>query len=377
MKNNLKSTVNKIIQDVKTNKDKALLKYNIFFDKNDNKNFIVTKKQIKEAYNKVDGETIKTIKYAIRNIRKFSMTQFKQLKEFKLDMSYGIIGQKIIPIEKVGCYVPGGRFPLISSALMSVIPAKVSGVTEIIVCSPNIKPEVIVAADMAGASKIFNIGGVQAIAALAYGTKQIPKVNKIVGPGNKYVTEAKKQVFGDVGIDMLAGPSELLIIADKTADKKLIKLDLESQKEHDPDSKVYLLNVNSKLGVEKAIQKANEIAPEHLELIVRDPDRYISKLKNYGSLFIGNSSSVVFGDYCSGTNHILPTNKASKYRAGLSVFDFVKLQTYQKINSNPGINKKSVIKSNNKTKEMIATAIKLAELEGLIKHKQAAQARLN
>jgi sulfopropanediol 3-dehydrogenase len=366
MKNNLKSTVNEIIQDVKINKDISIVKYNILFDKNSNKKFRVTKKQIKEAYNKVDINTIKSIKYAIKNIKKFSIAQLKQLREFKLEMGYGIIGQKITPIEKMGCYVPGGRFPLISSALMSVIPAKVSSVKEIIVCSPNIKSEVIVASDMAGATKIYNIGGVQAIAGMAYGTTQIPKVDKIIGPGNKFVTEAKRQVFGDVGIDMIAGPSELLIIADNTADERLIQFDLNSQKEHDPDSKVILIKVDSNLknSIANAIDKANLIAPEHLQLIVANPKKYMQKLRNFGTMFIGKNSSVVFGDYCSGTNHILPTNKASRYRAGLSVYDFVKIQSYQEINE--------------KSKgydELIDSTITLAETEGLIKHKEAAESR--
>ena len=262
----------------------------------------------------------------------------------------------------MGCYVPGGRFPLLSSALMSIIPAKIAGVEEIIVCSPNIKPEVIVAADLAGADRIFNVGGVQAIAALAYGTKQVPKVDKIVGPGNKYVTEAKKLVFGDVGIDFIAGPSEILIIADETSNPDFVKADLEAQKEHDKDAKIYLIRVSkSNKQIDRAIEKANEIAPEHLELFVKNPEKYIKKLKNYGSLFIGNDSAVVFGDYCSGTNHILPTDKAAKYTGGLSVRDFIKIQTYQKLKPN---------------KEIIKTTVKLASLEGLIKHKKSAEIRL-
>jgi len=256
--------------------------------------------------------------------------------------------------------VPGGRFPLLSSALMSVVPAKVAGVKEIIVCSPNIKQEVIVAADLAGATRIFNIGGVQAIAALAYGTKQIPKVDKIVGPGNKYVTEAKKLVFGYVGIDFIAGPSELLIIADETANMEFVKADLEAQKEHDKDAKIWLITVKSDEEIDLAIKKANEIAPEHLELFVKDSEKYISKLRNYGSLFIGNYSGVVFGDYCSGTNHILPTNKSSRYTGGLSVKDFVKIQTYQKLMPD---------------KKLIEAAIKLAEAENLLKHKKSAEIR--
>jgi|TARA_Y100000310_G_C20696561_1_gene826146 histidinol dehydrogenase len=352
--------VTKIIKNVKRKGDKAILKYNIKFDKNKNKKFEITREQIKEAYRQTDKETIKAIKYAIKNISDFANAQLKQFKDFELKRDYGVIGQKMIPIENVGCYVPGGNFPLLSSALMSVIPAKIAGVKNIVVCSPKIKPEVIVAADLAGATRIFNIGGIQAIAALAYGTKQIPKVDKIVGPGNKYVTEAKKQVFGDVGIDFIAGPSEILIITDETANKEFIKADLKAQKEHDKDAKIWVLKTND-AQIEQTIKKANEIAPEHLELFVKNPKKYINKLRNYGSLFIGNSSGVVFGDYCSGTNHILPTNKASRYTGGLSVKDFIKLQTYQKIKPN---------------KKLIKSTMKLAKIEGLEKHRTSAELRL-
>jgi|TARA_B100002003_G_scaffold22741_1_gene18755 histidinol dehydrogenase len=243
---------------------------------------------------------------------------------------------------------------------MSVIPAKIAGVKNIVVCSPKIRPEVIVAADLAGATKIFNVGGVQAIAALAYGTKQIPKVDKIVGPGNKFVTEAKKQVFGGTGIDFIAGPSEILIITDDTTNKEFIKADLEAQKEHDKDAKIWVLKTND-AQIEQTIKKANEIAPEHLELFVKKPQEYINKLKNYGSLFIGESSGVVFGDYCSGTNHILPTNRAARYTGGLSMKDFIKLQTYQKIKPN---------------KKLIRATMRLAKIEGLEKHRISAELRL-
>jgi len=355
--------VKEIIEVIRKNGDSAILKYNIKFDNNYNKKFELTRKEIKEAYKRVDKKTIKAIKYTIKNVSDFAKAQFKQLKNFELKRTYGVIGQKLVPIETVGCYVPGGNFPLISSALMSVVPAKIAGVKNIFVCSPKIKPEVIVAADIAGANKIFNIGGVQAIAAMAYGTKQIPKVNKIVGPGNKYVTEAKRQLYGNVGIDFIAGPSEIMIIADETADKKFIGADLEAQKEHDKDAKIFLIKVSSKSKkqIEGAIKKANNIAPEHLELLVKNPEVYIKNLRDYGSLFIGNMSGVVFGDYCSGTNHILPTGSAAKYRGGLSVMDFVKVLTYQKLEKN---------------NRLIATAIELAGKEGLEKHKKSAEIRL-
>ncbi len=389
--------VKKILADVRKNGDKAILKYNKLFDGNNGTSFQVTKKQIKQAYSQIDKDAIKTLKAAAKNIRFFAKAQLSQFKNFNLKRKYGDIGQKIIPLDSVGCYVPGGRYPLPSTALMTIIPAKVAGVKEVIVCSPKIAPIVIVAADLAGANKIFNIGGVQAIAAMACGTKQIPKVTKIVGPGNKYVTEAKREVFGEVGIDFIAGPSEVLIIADENGNPAFIVADLLAQAEHDVEAKANLLTTSAKLAnevkyqlkiqieklktkavarialknsriilvksLDEAVALANNIAPEHLELQIKNPNKIISKLRNYGSLFIGNYSAEVLGDYCSGTNHTLPTNGAAKYTSGLSVKDFIKVLTYQKINFKEG-------------KKLMIVAAKLAELEGLDGHKQAALIRL-
>tara|TARA_Y100000310_G_scaffold206563_1_gene206975 strand:- start:6943 stop:8022 length:1080 start_codon:yes stop_codon:yes gene_type:complete len=352
--------VTNIITDVKENGDSAILKYSLQYDKNNRSTFELSRKEIDQAYSKVGKDIINAIDYSIQNVREFAEAQLSQLKEFSLERPYGIIGQKIIPLEKVGCYVPGGKFPLLSSAIMSVVPANVVGVNEIIVSSPNIKPEVIVAADLAGADRIFNVGGVQAIAAMAYGTCQIPKVDKIVGPGNKYVTYAKRLCFGDVGIDMCAGPSEILVISDGTVDSELIKADLEAQKEHDTEAKIWLLTVESEVDMAKVIKKTNEISPEHLVLFVKDSMPYIAGLKNFGSLFIGPMSGVVFGDYCSGTNHILPTQGSARYRGGLSVFDFVKIITYQKLEYD---------------EKMIEVASLLAESEGLEAHKKSAEIR--
>jgi histidinol dehydrogenase len=387
--------VRKIIEDVKKNGDIAVIKYNKKFDNNNSKTFLITPYQIKEAYKSVDKETINAVKFAAKNIKEFAIAQKKQLRDFEIKTNFGTIGQKIIPIEKVGCYVPGGNYPLPSTALMTIIPAKVAGSKEVIVCSPKISNEVIVASNLAGATKIFNIGGVQAISAMTYGTKQIPKVNKIVGPGNKFVTEAKRIVFGDVGIDFIAGPSEVLIIADDNANAKFVTADLLAQAEHDVNAKANLITTskeiakkvrkemekqlqelstknvakeslkNSKIIVVKSLSEAiglaNEFAPEHLELQLKNPKKIISKLKNYGSLFVGEKSAESLGDYCLGPNHTLPTNKAAKYTGGLSVRDFVKVVTVQK-----------VTKTN---KQIIFYSAKLAEVEGLDAHKKSAEIR--
>lgn len=390
--------VKKILNDVRKYGDKAIKKYTGKYDKVKLKKLEISNKEIQEVYKQVDRESIQAIKKAAENIEFFTKKQMSCFKNFETEKNGVVLGQKIIPIERVGCYVPGGRYPLPSSALMSIIPAKVAGVKEITVCSPKIKPITIVAADIAGADRIFNIGGVQAIGAMAYGTESVPKVDKIVGPGNKYVTAAKKEVYGVVGIDFIAGPSEALIIADETADVEFIAADLLAQAEHDPNSKIGLITnsrklaekVNTQLKVqlsnlktkniaklslengmiiivknlEESIKIANKKAPEHLEFQVKNPKWLIKKLRNYGSLFIGNYSAEVFGDYCSGTNHILPTNGAAKYTGGLSVKDFVKIVTYQKIE------KKAI-------KNLVKITSKLAGLEGLDAHKKSAEIRIS
>jgi histidinol dehydrogenase len=389
--------VSQILKDVKKNGDKAVKKYTKKFDNLDFKNTLITRKQIKDAYKKVNPKDILILKEAAKNIAFFAKEQFKLFKDFEIKKNGVILGQKIIPIEKVGCYVPGGRYPLPSSALMTVIPAKVAGVEEIIVCSPKIPPITIVAADIAGANKIFNIGGIQAIGAMAYGTEVVPKVNTIVGPGNKFVAAAKKEVYGVVGIDFIAGPSEVLIIADETGNPGFIAADLLAQAEHDPNARCDLLTTSKKMAEEvnkelkiqldnlptqkiakialnngkivlvrnldEAIKISNRRAPEHLEIQVKNKKSLISKLKNYGSLFIGNYSAEVFGDYCSGTNHILPTNGAPNYTGGLSVKNFIKILTYQEMD------KKSCITSGR-------IASRIADLEGLKGHKNAADIRL-
>lgn len=390
------SSVEEIAKDVKQNGDLAVRKYTNQFDNQDLSNFIVSEEEIKEAFSKIDEKTINAIKKSITNVKKFAKKQLKSIKDIKVKIDSNELGHKIISLGSVGCYIPGGNYPLLSSAIMTIIPAKVAGVKEIIACSPKIKPEVIVACNLAGADKIYKIGGVQAIAAMAYGTQSIPKVNKIVGPGNKYVTAAKKYVYGEVGIDFLAGPSEVMIIADETANPEFVSADMLAQCEHDLDARAFLITTSENFAknvqecaekqleklstkeiasksfeksiaiiansMEQAIELANKKAPEHLEICYKNAKKDIDKFKNYGSLFIGNYSAEVYGDYCSGTNHVLPTNEVSKYSGGLSVFDFIKVQTYQIISK----------KGNCKISDF---ASQLADKEGLYAHKLAADIR--
>lgn len=390
------SSVVDIVNDVKINGDEAVKRYSKQFDNEDLEMFLVLEAEIKSAYSKVDEKTIKAIKKSIKNVEKFSKKQLKCLKELKVKIDKNELGHKIIPIERAGCYIPGGNYPLLSSAVMTIVPAKVAGVKEVVACSPKIRPETIVACDLAGVDKIFKIGGVQAIAAMAYGTQSVPKVNKILGPGNKYVTAAKKHVFGEVGIDFLAGPSEVLIIADETANPEFVSADMLAQCEHDVDARAFLICMSENFAnkvkesamkqletlstneiaskafeksfaivvssLEQAIELSNKKAPEHLEICFKNSKKYIKKFTNYGSLFVGNYSAEVYGDYCSGTNHVLPTNEVSKYSGGLSVFDFVKIQTYQIISK-----KGNCIIS--------PFASQLANDEGLFAHKLAADVR--
>ena len=389
--------VDKIIKDVRDKGDAAISYYTKKFDKTVLESFVVTKEEIKEAYGQVDKSTIKAIKLAKKNIGFFAKQQLRQFRNFEIKKNGRILGQRVVPIEKIGVYIPGGNYPLPSTALMCIVPARLAGVRNIIACSPRIKPETIVAADIAGADKIFRIGGAQAIAAMAYGTKQVPRVDKIVGPGNVYVTAAKKAVYGDCGIDFLAGPSEVMIIADETADYKLIAIDLMAQLEHDINARAFLV-ANSAALVKKvrieirklildlatkniikqslknlrikivkdmgeAASFANEIAPEHLELQIKNPEKYTCRFVNYGSLFSGKYSAEAFGDYCSGTNHVLPTNGGARFTSGLSVRDFIKLQTYQKIDRKGALN-------------LAPVALKLSQIEGLDAHNKSINIRL-
>lgn len=390
------SSVNEIIDDVKRSGDGAVVKYSRKFGDGMLDTLEVTQEEIKKAYKNVDKQTIEAIKTSIKNVKEFAQKQLDTIQNLDTEIDGVKLGHRIIPIDKAGCYIPGGNYPLPSTAVMTIVPAKTAGVKQVIACSPKIQDVTIVACDMAGADKIYKVGGVQAVAAMAYGTETIEKVDKIVGPGNKFVTAAKKQVYGECGIDFLAGPSEVLVIADETANTDFVAADMLAQCEHDKDARAYLICFSSEFAkevdkkakemlkmlktadiakesyekcyaiivdtIEQAIELSEKRAPEHLEICFKDAENKIDLFKNYGSLFVGNYSAEVFGDYCAGTNHTLPTNMVARYSGGLSVFDFVKIQTYQFVDK---VNAKKLSK----------TASIIAKNEGLFAHKNAADLR--
>lgn len=391
--------VTSIIEDVKKAGDNAIIKYSKEFGDGDfksEKDFIVTDEEIDKAFNLTSQKTVNALEECIKNITEFAKEQLNCIKNLDININGSHLGHRIIPIEKVLCYVPGGNYPLPSSALMTTIPAKVAGVKHIALTSPKIKPQTIVAAKLSGADKIYRLGGVQAIGAFAYGTESIAAVDKIVGPGNKYVTYAKKYVYGKCSIDFLAGPSEVLIIADDNQDPKLVSADILAQCEHDKDARGYLICYSETFAkkviqcakqqleslktkdiaeisfqnstavivnnIDEAIEISNLRAPEHLELMFNDAQELSKKFKNYGSLFIGSNCAEVFGDYCSGTNHVLPTNSASRYTGGLSVFDFIKIQTFQML-------------TKEYSQKLSQYASEIACQEGLMAHKLASDLR--
>ena len=357
-------TVASIIKDVKSRGDEAVFELTNKFDKWDinSDNVKVSENEIKDAYEKVDPKLIDILKEAAENIRVFHEKQVKE-SWFTTKKDGSILGQKITPIDSVGCYAPGGKAYYPSSVLMNIIPAKVAGVERIALATPAVggfvHPVTIVAADIAGADEIYKIGGAQAVAAFAYGTASIKKVDKITGPGNIFVALAKKAVFGQVGIDSIAGPSEILVIADETANPRYVAADLLSQAEHDELASAILLTTNedfaTKVSVEvdkftnelprkeiiekslenygyiivcdnmeEVIDVANDIASEHLEIITKDAARVMTKIRNAGAIFIGPYSSEPLGDYFAGPNHILPTNGTAKFFSPLNVDDFTK-----------------------------------------------------
>lgn len=390
------ASVNDIINDVKNSGDGAVIKYSRNFGDGFIDSLEVTKEEIKKAYKNVDKKTLNALEAAVSNVKEFAQKQLDCLVQLDTVVDGAKLGHRIIPLKSVGCYVPGGNYPLPSTAIMTIVPAKIAGVKKIIACSPKIQDVTIVACDLAGADKIYRAGGVQAVSAMAYGTETIEKVDKIVGPGNKFVTAAKKQVFGECGIDFLAGPSEVLIIADETANPEFVAADMLAQCEHDKDARAYLVTFSkdfakkvsqiaekmletldtseiAKAAFEKsyavivenltqAIEISEKRAPEHLEICFENSENSIDLFSNYGSLFVGNYSAEVFGDYCAGTNHTLPTNKVARYNGGLSVFDFVKVQTYQ-------------IVDQESAQRLSKTASLIAKNEGLAAHKAAADIR--
>lgn len=364
---NVTDIVAEIIENVKANGDKALFEYCKKFDKAELTSLLVTEEEIDEAMNLVEPKFIEILEKAAKNIRKFHEKQVRN--SFIINDEDGIvIGQKIIPVDRAGLYVPGGTAAYPSTVLMDSIPAKIAGCKEVVIVTPpsadgKVNPVILAAAKIAGVDKIFKVGGAQAIAALAFGTESVPKVDKIVGPGNAFVAEAKKQVFGVVSIDMIAGPSEILIVADKENNPKHLAADLLSQAEHDKMASAVLvtdseelanrvaeeienqipllerseiarasIDVNGKIIVADSIERvfdiANEIAPEHLELCVENPFDCLDKIRHAGSIFMGKNCPEALGDYFAGPNHTLPTGGTAKFSSPLSVDDFIKKTQY-------------------------------------------------
>ena len=401
----LSMVVEEMIHNVKTKGQVALQQYSSQFDGCNRYHFRVTKEEIKDAYEQVSEQEIERMKQAIVHIQAFAKAQKESLLPLdNVSPMEGIfLGHKIIPIESCCCYVPGGNYPLYSTALMLAIPARVAGVQRVVACSPVKKgtdlvhPKTLVAMDLAGVDEIYAIGGAQAIAAFSYGTEEIKPVDLIVGPGNRYVTEAKRQCYGQVGIDFIAGPSEVLVIADETANPTVIAADLLAQSEHDKNAKGILITTDRQLGervmeevkrqleqlatkeiareswndygevllvdtLEEAVSLSNEYAPEHLEVHTKQPELLLEQLKNYGSLFLGENTAEVFGDYASGTNHTLPTLKAARYTGGVWVGTFLKVCTYQSMTKDA-------------SKKLSGLVYELAMGEGLEGHAKAAKVR--
>lgn len=394
--------VSDIIADVINRGDEAIFEYALKFDKADLKSLEVTKEEVDEAFSLVDEKFVSVIQEAAANIRAFHSKQVKN--SFIINEQDGVVtGQKVTPIEKVGLYVPGGTAAYPSTVLMDSIPAKIAGCSEIVMVTPpnskgKVNPVILAAAKIAGVDRIFKVGGAQAVAALAYGTQSIPKVDKIVGPGNAFVAEAKKQVFGKVSIDMIAGPSEILVVADSTANPRFVAADLLSQAEHDKMASAVLvcdsfefaqkvseqleiqipelpraeiaresIDKNGKIIVAKnnlmlAIDIANEIAPEHLELCVDNPFDYLDKVKHAGSIFMGKYCPEALGDYFAGPNHTLPTSGTARFSSPLSVDDFVKKSQFTYFTEN--------------ALEKVADKVAyFAEKEGLSAHARSATIR--
>jgi len=401
---NFADSVNAILANVKENGDKALFQYTKDFDKADinASNIKVTEEEIKEAYDRLENpELVQVIRRSLKNIKEYHEKQ-KQYSWFDSKPDGSILGQKVTPLSRVGVYVPGGKAAYPSSVLMNVIPAKVAGVEQIVMVTPpgkdgKVNPNTLVAANEAGVDVIYKVGGAQAIAALAYGTESIAKVDKIVGPGNIYVALAKKAVFGYVSIDSVAGPSEILVLADETANPRYVAADLLSQAEHDELASAILVITSEELAnkvseyvdmfvsklkrkeilqksldnygyilvtdtMQAAIDTANDIASEHLEIVTKNPFDTMTRIKNAGAIFLGENSSEPLGDYFAGPNHVLPTNGTAKFFSPLSVDDFIK--------------KSSIISYSREALEPLSEDIqKFAKAEGLTAHANSIRVR--
>jgi sulfopropanediol 3-dehydrogenase len=369
----VRATVEHVIQDVRLRGDTAVREYSDRFDGFTPSPFRLGPTEIEASIARVSEQTLEDIRQVQRNVRRFAELQLASLTEFEAEVEPGVfLGQKNLPIDAVGAYVPGGRYPLLASAHMTIVTAKVAGVRRVAAVTPasgGVVPDASVAAmHLAGADEIYLLGGVQAVAALAIGTESIQRVDMIAGPGNAYVAEAKRQLFGEIGIDLFAGPTEILIVADETADPFVVAADLLSQAEHGPDSPAVLVTTSAALGqavmteverqlatlstaqiageawrnygeiiladdLEEAFSVADDYASEHVEILTEDPRRALKELRHYGALFLGDNTCVSYGDKVIGTNHVLPTLHAARYTGGLWVGKFIRTVTYQEITS--------------------------------------------
>lgn len=399
----VEETVRGILEDVRRRGEEAVREYSRRFDGWDPPRFRVAEEEIERAHRSLPGQLLEDIQFAAEQVRSFARLQRETLGPLEVEIRPGVIlGHRHIPVASVGCYVPGGRYPLIASAIMSIVTAKAAGVERVVACAPprgeSIYPATLVAMVVAGADEIYCLGGVQALAAMAYGIPELKPVDMIVGPGNAYVVEAKRQLFGTVGVDLIAGPTEILIIADDGADPHVVAADLLGQAEHGPDSPAVLVTTSRGLGMrvleeverlilhlptheivrvawrdrgeviwvdsgEEAVAVADEYAPEHLEVQTREPSWYLERLRNYGTLFLGEESTVVYSDKAIGTNHILPTGRAARFTGGLWVGKFLKTVTYQRLSREGSV-------------EIARRAASISEAEGMMAHAYTARLRI-
>ena len=399
----IRRTVDQILTDIDSRGDGALRQYSERFDQWSPESFRLSAEEIKGCYEQLSDQSINDIKFAQTQIRKFAQAQKDALQPVEVETLPGVtLGHKNIPVSSVGCYVPGGKYPMVASAHMSVVTAKVAGVKRIVASAPPHEGEpshaIVVAMDLAGADEIYCLGGVQAVAAMALGTESIDPVVMIVGPGNAYVAEAKRQLFGRVGIDLLAGPTETLVIADDSVDGELCAADLLGQAEHGPTSPAILLTDSEQLArdtlaevdrqldvlptahiagaawndygqvivcdsLDEMVTIADEIASEHVQVMTRDPGYFLENMTNYGALFLGPETNVAYGDKVIGTNHTLPTRRAARYTGGLWVGKFIKTCTYQRITEAASV-------------QVGEYCSRLCELEGFMGHKEQADIRV-
>ena len=367
----VRATVEGILCDIEANGDAAVREYSAKFDKWSPESFRLSPAQIDACIAQLSPQTLADIRFAQAQIRRFAQIQKSSMHDVEIETMPGVVlGHRNIPMNSVGCYIPGGKYPLIASAHMSVLTAKVAGVKRIVACAPPFDgrpcPEIVAAMHLAGADEIYCLGGVQAVAAMAIGTESIAPVDMIVGPGNAYVAEAKRQLFGRVGIDLFAGPTETLVICDDTVDAELVAVDLLGQAEHGPTSPAYCITTSKKIAAElpaaidkvlarldtapiasvswrdygelilcdtqeEMLQEAERLCSEHVQVMTRDPDWFLQRMTRYGALFLGHRTNVSYGDKVIGTNHTLPTQGAGRYTGGLWVGKFIKTHTYQRV----------------------------------------------